>query len=83
MLLDDGDSSNTAVPIGARIIRVIRAYDSLTCGLIDDRKLSPHEALQELRGDVAASFDESVLNALAQVLQRHRNRSTVRVPATI
>ncbi len=82
LLVGDGESYTTSMPIGARIIRAARAYDALINGLMGDRDVTPGDALRELRGDVAAAFDENVLAALGQVLQRGGSAAT-RVPALV
>lgn len=57
----------TDMPLGARILRAVRAYDSLTMGRASE-KLSPSEAISELRTDSAAAYDFGVLEALERVV---------------
>jgi hypothetical protein len=57
----------TDVPIGARILRVARAYDSITMGRLGEN-LSPAEAMQELRSDKTAEYDVDVLEVLDRVV---------------
>jgi response regulator RpfG family c-di-GMP phosphodiesterase len=55
------------VPIGAQILRVARAYDTLTTGRGLDN-LSPSEALSELRSDQAAAYNFEVLEMLDRIV---------------
>jgi len=55
------------VPIGARILRVARAYESLTMGHAGEN-LSPSEAIQELRADTTAEYDVDILEVLDRVV---------------
>ena len=52
------------IPIGAKIIRTVRAYDDLTQGVLDRSGLSPAEAIAELRSDTAADHDYEIVSAL-------------------
>ncbi len=54
------------VPIGARILRVARAFDVLTMGRPGEH-VSPSEAIQELRSDKTAEYDVDVLEVLDRV----------------
>ena len=59
------------VPIGAEILRVARAYDSLTMGRADE-DLAPAEAIHELRGDNTAVYHIDVLEMLERVVIEQR-----------
>ncbi|HEX3725311.1 MAG TPA: HD domain-containing phosphohydrolase [Pirellulales bacterium] len=58
---------SSEVPIGAQILRVARAYDTLTTGRGLDN-LSPSEALSELRSDQAAAYNFEVLEMLDRIV---------------
>jgi hypothetical protein len=61
------------VPVGARILRVVRAYDSIVMGR-GNENLSSAEAIMELRADGTAAYDSDVLEALeAVVAERHES----------
>lgn len=82
--LQAGDDlgSGHDMPLGARIICAVRAYDGFTFGLMGDRPVAPLQALEELRNDIAAGHDGAVLNALEQVLRKSNKidaRATVSV----
>jgi hypothetical protein len=59
------------VPVGARILRVARAYDVLTHGRSGE-SLSPTEAIGEMRADKAAAYDPEVLFVLERVVTEQR-----------
>ena len=54
-------------PIGAKIIRAVRAYDALTTMGVGGETLSSEEALKEMRRDRAAGYDSDVLTAIERV----------------
>lgn len=60
-------SSQADVPIGAKIVRAVRAYCSLTLAGLDGQRLSSGEALSEMRRDRHAGYDSDVLDALERV----------------
>ena len=61
------------VPVGARILRVVRAYDSIVMGR-GNENLSSAEAIMELRADGTAAYDSDVLEAFeAVVAERHES----------
>jgi hypothetical protein len=61
-----GKASDDA-PLGTRIIWAVRAYDDLTEGKSATNRLTPDEALAELKGDHAAGYDSAVLSALERI----------------
>ena len=61
---DEAEQRVGDAPVGARIIRTVRAYDDLTQGALVGSVLAPHEAIKELRADKAAEHDHVVMNAL-------------------
>ena len=59
------DEQMTAdIPIGAKIIRTVRAYDDLTEGDLGGSTLAAQEAIRELRCDKVAEHDYEIVNAL-------------------
>jgi hypothetical protein len=66
----------TDVPIGAQILRVARAYDSLTMGRTGDQ-IAPADAIRELRGDATAAYDIDVLEMLERVVAEKRQLASV------
>ncbi len=58
------------VPIGARIIRAVRAYGKLIARGLEGEKLSPAEAVKRLQSDPAAEYGADVLDALQQIVSR-------------
>jgi HD-GYP domain-containing protein (c-di-GMP phosphodiesterase class II) len=67
-----GDAAASgAAPIGARIIRTARAYDSLMDGKWGLPASTPIEAIKELWRDVEAEHDPVILQALERVVTRN------------
>lgn len=61
----EDDALTTAnMPMGARIIRLARAFDDLTEGGLQGNWATPTEALKELRRQSASPVDTQILNAL-------------------
>jgi HD-GYP domain-containing protein (c-di-GMP phosphodiesterase class II) len=58
------------VPIGAKIIRTVRAYDSLLFQPTAGATLTPEKAIRELRMDVASGHDPEILDALERCSRR-------------
>lgn len=59
-----------AIPLGAKIIRAVRAHDAMTFADGDGPRVSPQQALQELRKDIAGGYDPDVLDALERCIRR-------------
>ncbi|HEX3656170.1 MAG TPA: HD domain-containing phosphohydrolase [Pirellulales bacterium] len=59
--------SQTEIPIGAKIVRAVRTYCSLTTAGVDGQRLTPREALAEMRRDRHAGYDSDVLEALSRI----------------
>jgi putative nucleotidyltransferase with HDIG domain len=57
------------IPLGARIIFVVDAYDAMTSDRVYRGSLSPHEALEELERCAGTQFDPDVVLALSEELQ--------------
>ena len=66
------------IPIGARIIAVLDAYESMTIGRPYRHSMSHGEALQELRANKGTQFDSRVVEAFAQVFESEENTKLVR-----
>ena len=62
---DDREPLN--VPIGAMIIRAVRAFDDLTSGGLPEDRISASAAIREMRQDTLAGFNAGVLSAIEQV----------------
>ena len=56
------------IPIGSKIIRMVRAYDDLTEGDLAGPTLSPQEAIGVLGSDATATDDKEILDALECVV---------------
>jgi diguanylate cyclase (GGDEF)-like protein/putative nucleotidyltransferase with HDIG domain len=57
------------IPLGARIIFVVDAYDAMTSDRVYRGRLRPHEALAELQRCAGTQFDPVVVDALAEELE--------------
>ena len=66
----EDDSQFTDIPLGAKIIHSVRAYDALTGPGLGEAKTDAQNALWELRKDRSGEHDESVLKALERVVRR-------------
>ena len=75
---DDWQSSD--VPLGAKIIRSVRAYDVLVTGGPGGTGTTPEAAINELRSDPTNAHDENVLRAVERVVRRSVN-NPVHAPA--
>lgn len=64
---DDNNNSSCELPLGAKIIRTVTAFDELTMSDTTGR-MTPQQAVRELRRDT--SLDTDVLNALGRAVQR-------------
>jgi hypothetical protein len=66
-----GDApTTTQVPIGARIIRTVRAYDALMHSKWGLPDTTPADAIKELWRDVEAEHDPMILHALERAVTR-------------
>jgi len=68
---DEVDSGE--IPLGARIIRAVRAFEALTIGDLGEAKSSSARALLELRKASPGEFDDEVLNAIERMARRSHN----------
>jgi response regulator RpfG family c-di-GMP phosphodiesterase len=55
------------VPVGARIIRAVRAFDTLMYSDAGSVNCTPHAALRQLRNDGSGEYDPDVLSAIERV----------------
>jgi hypothetical protein len=58
-----------AQPLGARILRTVRAYDDLVHNSWGSKPVDAQEALDELKSDIDADHHPAVLHALEKVLK--------------
>jgi signal transduction histidine kinase/putative methionine-R-sulfoxide reductase with GAF domain len=59
-----------AIPLGARILAVVDAWESMTVARPFRAALAPSEAVAELRREAGRQFDTEVVEALVRVLDR-------------
>lgn len=64
LAIEDGVAPRDT-PIGATIIRTVRAFDGLTADHAHGAGMSPTEAIETLRADAGTQHDEEVIAALA------------------
>ena len=69
------------VPIGAKIIRLVRAYCTLAEGTVGGPRLTSAEILKRLRSDQAARHDAELLGALERSVLHPDRVSPAPVPA--
>ncbi len=71
-LLQNSDWEKTAanVPIGARILRVVRRFVELTQSGLASTRLGDEEALHDLKVDCQGSDDMAVINVLEEVIDK-------------
>ena len=66
------------IPLGARIIAVLDAYESMTMGRPYRHAMSHQDAVQELRQCKGTQFDPRVVEAFAQLPEFQENTKLVR-----
>jgi len=71
------EAARNAVPLGARIIRAVRAFDALTTDQSGGPALTPSQALDELRKDTSVGYDAAVIDALEHAVERSRPQPTL------
>ncbi len=59
------------IPMGARILAVIDAYDAMTSKRPYRPAYSPEKAIDELREKAGSQFDGKIVEAFLKVLERH------------
>ena len=60
----DGEVTGTALPLGARIIKIVNAYDAMTSEL-SDNPCSHEEAIEVLRQQSGTQFDPELVHRFA------------------
>lgn len=68
------------IPLGARIIAVVDAYESMTVGRPYREAVSHAEALRELRRCAGTQFDPKVVEAFIQAHVRQEDTRLIRAP---
>lgn len=68
-LVSEGGDTPKDIPLGAKIIRAVRAYDSLMSGGSGESPV-PEDALRQLGKDVSGTFDREVLGAIERCARR-------------
>jgi len=66
------------IPIGARIIAVLDAYESMTVGRPYREAMAHAEALREIQQCKGTQFDSKVVEAFSQVFESEENTKLVR-----
>ena len=66
------------IPIGARIIAVLDAYESMTIGRPYREAMAHAEALREIQQCKGTQFDPRVVEAFSQVFESEENTKLVR-----
>jgi response regulator RpfG family c-di-GMP phosphodiesterase len=65
-----GESATPDIPVGAKIIRAVRQYLTLTTDDAGGTRMSSAAAIQELREDSLGGYDSHVIAAIERVVQR-------------
>ncbi len=73
----EGHASSPGIPLGARIIRVVRTYDSLVYADSTGSALSRQDAVRELRSDVVSKYDTEVIDAVERCTRRLTKTASV------
>jgi len=66
------------IPIGARIIAVLDAYESMTIGRPYRHAMTHAEAMQEIRQHKGSQFDARVVDTFTQLFESEENTKLVR-----
>ncbi len=66
------------IPIGARIIGVLDAYESMTAGRPYRHAMTHEEAMRELRQCAGTQFDPGVVGAFAQLFEQQEDTKLVK-----
>lgn len=69
------------IPLGARIILAVDAYDALTTDRPYRTSQSPQAAVRELEAHVGTQFDDRVINALRTAIGLPRPKAPASIPA--
>ena len=68
------------IPLGAKIIAVVDAYESMTAGRPYRQAMPQAEAIREIRRCSGSQFDPKVVETFCQVLAAEENGKLVRAP---
>jgi hypothetical protein len=68
------------IPIGARIIAVLDAYESMTLGRPYRQAMTPEEAIAELRHCAGSQFDHKVVEAFVQTAATQEDTRAIQAP---
>ena len=60
------------IPIGARIVAVIDAYDAMTSDRPYRKALPKESAIKELKKGSGSQFDPKIVDAFLRVLEQHK-----------
>lgn len=69
-------------PKGAKIIRAVRAFDSLSSGRFGEERRDAEDTVRELRKEVSGGYDPDVLDAIERVARQSASSSS-RKPALV
>ena len=69
-LAGGGESAPPDIPVGAKIIRAVRQYVTLTMDVAGGTKMSSADAIREMREDTLGGYDPHVVAAIERVVQR-------------
>ena len=62
------------IPLGARLMAVVDAFEAMTCGRPYRKKLSLSEATHELKKNSGTQFDPKVINAFSELIKQKKFR---------
>ncbi len=71
------------IPVGARVLAVVDAYESMTLGRAHRAALTPEEALVEIRRLSGSQFDPDVVEAFERALPDLEQQQAVEGPAVV
>ncbi len=69
--MSDESPASAEIPLGAKIIRTVRAFDALVSPRIDSSRMDSDEALAALEADTTAEHSPEVLSALRRVVSQN------------
>jgi diguanylate cyclase (GGDEF)-like protein/putative nucleotidyltransferase with HDIG domain len=74
--------SGEDIPLGARIIAIADAYDTITSDRVYKRARPAHEALAEMERCGGAQFDPHLVKLFVNAMRRHPNQVVEAVPVS-